>query len=189
MPIWPLTSEYESRKGEQTVKDVVADADGNVYIAGYTTNSPDRKVVHGGGYDYFLTKFDSQGVYQWSRLTGVGHPGDQTAYGVDVDSAGSIYIVGHSDEALHGVEAENSPFIIKYDSAGGLLWVDVIETTYPGVAKDIGIDSSDNIYVVGDADLLLGQKNDGYIAKYLPDGFRQWQEVFHVLNEGRELNN
>ena len=181
------TGDYSSRKGEQTVEGVVVDADGNIYIVGCTTNSPDRNVSHGGGYDYFLTKFNSNGVYEWSRLAGPGHPGDQTAYGVDVDSTGNLYIVGHSQEMLHGIEVVNGSFIVKYDGQGNLLWVDAVGSPEPGVARDVVIDAADNIYVVGETDLFGDQKNDGFIAKYHSDGFREWHEVFSTVSGRSEF--
>lgn len=179
------SSDYSSGKGVQAVEGVAVDAQGNVYITGYTTNSPDRKVAHGGGLDYFLVKFDSNGVTRWARLTGPGHPGDQTASGIDLDSLGNVYIVGNTQETLHDAAALNNSFVIKYSGQGDLLWTKILGASHPGVAKDVVVDSADNIYVVGDTDLLAGQKRDGYIAKYSPDGVREWLDVFSV-SAGRD---
>ncbi len=170
------TSDYASRKGVQKVNAVAVDAFGNVYITGSTSVSPDRNVSHGGGQDYFLVKYDSHGTYQWSRLAGPGHPGDQIAYDLALDSLGHIYLVGSTSGLLHGVSAIESGFIVKYDSDGNLQWADVIEGHRPGSAKKLVVDASDNLYLLGEVNDLTGRDLDMYLLKYDSAGLRQWYE-------------
>lgn len=171
------TSDYASRKGVQKVNAVVVDTFGNVYITGSTTVSPDRNISHGGGQDYFLAKYDSNGAYQWSRLAGPGHPGDQVAYDLALDSLGHLYLVGTSVGMLHGMESAESGFIVKYDSDGNLLWADVIEGNRPGSIKRLVIDASDNLYLLGEINVLTGRDFDIYLLKYDSAGLRQWDET------------
>ncbi len=171
-------SDYSTRKGGQNVEGVAVDAFGNVFITGYTTVSPDRNVAHGGGQDYFLAKYNSNGFYQWSRLAGPGHPGDQVAYDLDIDSTGNIYLAGFSKGTLHGLTSANSPFIAKYDTDGNLQWADVIEANRPGVVKDLVVDQFDNVYVLGEINYLTGRNKDIFLAKYDSAGAMSWFETF-----------
>ena len=171
-------SDYASRKGTQEVFDVAVDSAGNAYIVGSTTVSPDRNVSHGGGLDYFLAKYDSNGTYQWSRLTGPGHPGDQIAYTIDLDSQGNIYLAGSSVGDLHGLSSVDSGFVVKYSSSGTLLWTDVIEGSRPGRVKDLAVDQNDNVYLLGEVNELTGRDMDILLVKYNNSGERKWSESF-----------
>jgi hypothetical protein len=171
-------SDYAARKGTQEVYDVAVDSVGNVYISGATTVSPDRNVDHGGGQDYFLVKYDSNGSYLWSRLTGPGHPGDQTAYTLALDSQGNVYLAGSSQGQLHGVNSANSGFVVKYNGSGDLLWVDVIESDRPGKIKSLVVDQNDNLYLLGEVNQLTGQDLDIFLTKYNASGEREWSESF-----------
>lgn len=52
-------------------------------------------VSRGGGYDAFLTKFDSTGKVIFSTFLG-GNNDEQSLFGVKLDSSGNVYIAGAS---------------------------------------------------------------------------------------------
>ena len=51
---------------------VAVDGSGNVYVAGTTEGDLDGQTNSGGTYDTFLTKYNSSGTKQWTRLLGNG---------------------------------------------------------------------------------------------------------------------
>lgn len=90
-------------------RDVVADADGNIYIVGGTKsdnfpttpgafqrthNKTGKKIGSGGYCDAFVCKFSPDGKLIWSTL--LGGPNYDRAYAVEVDGSGFVYVSGRS---------------------------------------------------------------------------------------------
>ncbi len=69
---------------------VTADAFGNVYISGTTTDS--LAGTNAGGEDAFLAKYDAAGNLIWTRLLGTSFT--EHASGVSADGLGHIYLSG-----------------------------------------------------------------------------------------------
>jgi hypothetical protein len=94
---------YGTYLGGSSIDDgesIAVDSSGFAYIAGYTA-SPDFPIVNGdqpvigGGYDAFLVKLNTGG----SALVEsdfLGGSGNDAAYGIAVDSAGSAYLTGQT---------------------------------------------------------------------------------------------
>jgi hypothetical protein len=76
------------------------DGNGNVYITGCFSDIVDfdpgpginEHTSNGGYYDIFLSKFDSDGEFQWARTWGGVYK--DTGYGVAIDGSGNAYVVG-----------------------------------------------------------------------------------------------
>jgi hypothetical protein len=115
---------------------VDTDSLGNVYAVGYTASE-------GSGSDVVVIKFDSS----LNKLAGKRYGGAQAeyAYGIALDSADNVYIAGYTIT----LGTSGSALIVKLDSSLAL----VLSKYYGGASgdifNDIAIDSSDNIYVVG----------------------------------------
>lgn len=78
----------------------ITDADGNVYLAGYTSStgsiaSGGFQNTKGGFVDAYLAKFNSNGIRIWGTYYG----GEWDEYGVScaVDDAGGIYLAGSTE--------------------------------------------------------------------------------------------
>lgn len=91
-----------------TDASVAVAADGSVYVAGITADS---------GGDAVLLKFDPNGNLLWVRAWG-GTASD-SAGAVATHSDGSVYVAGR---ATSFGPSSAGVFILKFDSAGGLLW-------------------------------------------------------------------
>ncbi len=139
-------------------------------------------------------------VFSWARTWG-GNAAD-SVNAVAVDSAGNLYVVGQfvgavdfdPDPAIAYPLASNNDsidaFLSKFDSSGNLLWA----KAWGGIARDtaygVGVDDSDNAYVVGpyretvdfNPDPVITathtsnypSENNIYLSKFSPDGTFQW---------------
>jgi hypothetical protein len=99
-------------------KSVTTDANGNVYIAGYTYGGLDGNTLTGKN-DLFLTKYSSSGEKQFTKQM-AGVEGKQTqAWGVTTDANGNVFVAGDTDglagETLTGT---NDFLLVKFNSSG-----------------------------------------------------------------------
>src|SRR5690606_31649428 len=76
---------------------VATDSNGNVYVTGYfsgnATDFGNGSLTPVDTRDYFVVKFDGDGVFQWVQREASGS-GNVTANGVATDSNGNVYVVG-----------------------------------------------------------------------------------------------
>lgn len=73
-------------------RDIVVDASGNIYVAGYSASSD--QIPRND--DFALIKYDLFGVEQWvTRYNGPGN-GDDKASAMNIDNSGNIYVAGES---------------------------------------------------------------------------------------------
>lgn len=178
---------------------ITVDASGSAYVTG-KTNSPDFPVVnaydstYGATSDGFLTKFapDGQSLIYSTYLGGTGTPGNlETAMDVAVDSLGSAYVVGGTnqsnfpvinayDATLSGTE---DGFLTKFAPDGQSL---IYSTYLGGTGQDgisnVAVDGMGNVYLSGgtfSSDFPTqnafqtshgGGIWDGFLTKFAPDG-------------------
>ena len=158
------------------------DADGNLYVAGYTWDG--QKDADGPtGYDAVLTKFSPDGQEIWVR--NFGTPNSDYAWGVAVGSGGTVYVFGHTRGALPGQSnlGREDLYLRKFDADGNELWTRQFGTEFRDQHADVAVDGQDNVYVAGIARTALpGQtkigNEDAYIRKYSPDGDEVWTRQF-----------
>ena len=158
---------------------VATDANGNVYVAGSTTGGLDGNTLT-GTYDFFVTKYDSSGVKQYTRQLGVtGHH----TYGrsVTTDANGNVYVAGSTIGGLDGntLTGSKDSFVTKYNSSGVKQY-----TRQLGVAgrdtegNSVATDANGNVYVAGltfgglDGNTLTGTY-DLFVTKYDSSGVKQ----------------
>ncbi len=114
---------------------IVVDETDNIYITGYVT-------VAAGNTDCYTAKFNSAGVSQWSKTyDGEGNQSDK-AWGIVVDTDGSVFISGENTDASSNVNY----LTVMYSSSGDLSWAKHYNGTGNGVdvANSIGILSNSN---------------------------------------------
>jgi uncharacterized delta-60 repeat protein len=116
-----------SGSGEDKAWGVVVDETDNVYITGYINDLYN-------GFDAYTAKFDTYGTKIWESAINGSGSGEDKAWGVVVDTDGSVYITGQSADALG-----NSNYLTaKYSSAGSILW----NVSYNGTGNGSDIGSS-----------------------------------------------
>jgi hypothetical protein len=147
---------------DDTPYDIAVDSSGNSFVVGkfYGTlalgNLPPLS-ENVGNADAFLFKLDVGGVP--STAFQYGDAALQIAEGVAIDSAGNSIVVGSfkggmivGGTLLGGAGNSGSQgFVLKLNSAGAPIWLKTLGTQGKGTySHGVAVDSSDNIYVVGD---------------------------------------
>ncbi len=110
---------------------ITTDANKNISITGFAesvnaiASTGAHQMVHSGGYDFFIAKFDSNGIRQWA--TYLGGAGDDYGRGIITDVGGNIIITGHTTSsngiATAGVHQTinggfSDAFIAKFSPTG-----------------------------------------------------------------------
>jgi len=174
---------YYGGNGDDYGKSVSVDANGNIYLTGYS-NSTNNIATAGAfksnltqsefnAWDAYLVKFSNTGNRLWATYVG-GSSWDR-AESCTVDAAGNIYIAGDTSSAdgiaYNGFKSTitNSlpdGFLVKFNSAGQRLW-----GTYYGGDNSESIyacttDLGGNVYIAGRTEswtdiAFNGHKNNG----------------------------
>jgi len=128
--------------GEDEPWKLAVDADGNVYVTGYSYGV-------GSGNDCATIKYDSLGNQLWvARYNGPANLSDGAADLV-LDAAGNVYVTG-STQTGEG-DYDRDCVTLKYNSLGNELWV----TSYDGpangydAARAIALGANGNVCVTG----------------------------------------
>ncbi len=160
------------------------DADGNIYFTGEsdaTWGSPVR--AYTSGFDGYTAKLNSSGALTWNTFLG----GSGTDYGnnMTVDSAGNVYMVGNSDATwgspIRAYISDFDAYATKLNSSGALTWNTFLGGSGVDQNRDIAIDATGNIYVVGGSDATWGSPlraytggNDGFVVNLSSSGALAW---------------
>src|SRR3989344_2372152 len=130
------TRTYRSGNGAAYGYAAVTDSSGNIYVTG-------EQYTGAAGLDAFVIKYNSSGGVLWTKVYDAG--GNESGYGVAVDSSGNVYVAGRRD-------ANNGDMLLlKYDANGNLQWGGGRSYDYQGGA-DIGLGvaaDGANIYIAG----------------------------------------
>jgi hypothetical protein len=147
--------------GEDDGSSIAVDSSGNTFVAGYTycTDFPTPggyKTVLGGNLDGFLIKLSPTGSVLWG--TYIGGSKDDQCFAVTVDASGNAYITGSttSPDFPTSVTAyqplyknNNDAFVMKFNSAGALVWSTLLGGAGDDYGQAIAVDSTGNVYVGG----------------------------------------
>ena len=146
----------------------VDDVTGNVFFGG-------ANAMTGTGDTALIGKLNIDGSHAWSRSFTSNSSGTEYFLGMDVDSSGNVYAVGWCNNSSF-TNGSNDAIIVKYDTDGNLQWQRSLGHNSTDRSYEIHIDSSDNIFVVGNTT----QSGNGYVlvAKYNTSGTLQWQNSF-----------
>ncbi len=141
-------------------RSVAVDADGNVYVAGYSDKTWGVPLhAYSGDYDILIMKLNAQGAYQWHTYYGAAHDtgedGDDEGFGIALDSAGNVYVTGYSDKTWQG-DGDAAPLnahggdseymvLLSLNASGAYRWHTFFQ---PGRATAIDVNGSD-VYVAG----------------------------------------
>lgn len=179
--VWARTYNGTADSLDQA-RDIAVDAAGNVYVTGSSRST-------GTMSDIVTIKYDSLGELKW--LAQYNNP-DTTlsdgGYGIEVDVAGNVYVVGQSQ----GVGTGADIVTIKYDSLGSEQWA----MRYDGPAsnydtpsdedggKCVTMDASGNIYIAGTSSYATSatSRNDFVTIMYGPDGTEHWATHYNCCD-------
>jgi hypothetical protein len=167
--VLPTIVSYEGGSGQDMIRDVAVDAQGNFYVVGGTF-STDFHVTAGafdttqnGSCDAWVAKHAPDGTLQWATF--LGGPNYDRAYAVEVDSLGYVYVAGRAGQGFpttsgclqptfggdlnpNALYGQQDGFATKLSPDGSK----VIWSTYfggPGsdFIRDIAIDSGGNVFL------------------------------------------
>ena len=166
---------------------VATDSNGNVYVAGYTTGGLDGNALT-GNYDFFLTKYNSSGVKQYTKQLGVAGR-DTQGKSVATDANSNVFVAGSTGGGLDGNPSIGSPdfFVTKFDSNGVKQY-----TKQMGVVgrftfgESVATDTFGNVYVAGyttgglDGNARIGNQ-DFFVTKFDNGGVKQYTKQLGVV--------
>ena len=167
----PILKSYVGGLDADAIRDVGADAQGNIYLAGSTasTNFPvtinafDRTFnsTSPKRHDGFIVKLTPGGQVAWS--TYLGSPGFDRIYALEVDAQGFVYVAGRAGPgfpvtlgafqttfmggdagALYGLQ---DGFVCKFRPDGTRVFCSYFGDTDVNPVRDIAVDGTGNIYV------------------------------------------
>lgn len=191
---------------------ITVDNAGNVYWSGnfigtFTING--NAVNSFGENNFFLVKYNSNGIAQWSRKGGASsyiYDNRAFGYGLATDANGNVYASGtFRGTALFGslslTSATQFPgyfyddiFLIKYNSAGTEQWARRAGGNNSDAGRKIAVNGS-HVYITGmyvsPADFggnnITGSNQpDGFVAKYDLDG--NYQSLFRIQTSAGNTN-
>lgn len=186
-------------------QDIVLDANGNIFITGgfedevnFDGTGGNDTNVSSGDADIFITKYNSNGSYGWTKT--LGGTAEDYGQGIAVDSDGNIFITGYFQGTVnfndsggtdnHTSEGSTDIFITKYNADGTYGWTRTIGTTGDQLGYAITVDSNDYVVAIGkfsgtvNFDVTGGTDNHSstsgnvFITKYGNDGSYSWTRTF-----------
>lgn len=129
---WALRIGDGNASLDQRLHDIALDSLNNIFVCGNVTNS-----------HAYLAKISTEGEVQWQNEYQEG--GAATRFeGVACDSSDNIYVSGWANNNF------GRAHLLKSNTSGVTQWSKYWNTTYGDTAYDVVIDSSDNIYFLGD---------------------------------------
>jgi len=171
---------------------VTVDSSGNIYVTGSTKGGLDgNSNTAGSSWDFFLVKYNSSGVKQWTEqygnvaaeVLGVGGYYTDFGQGVTVDSSDNIYVTGTINYG------GNDIFLVKFYDNGTKQWTKLLGTSsddrvalgFGEIMDGVTVDSSDNIYVVGSTKGGMDNNTnsggwDFFLVKFNSSGTKQWTQ-------------
>jgi hypothetical protein len=167
-PQW--TRQFGTPESDQ-VFDIALDGSRNVIVVGETLGDLGRKQIGDG--DAFVQKRRPNGAVLWTRQFGTKH--NDIAYGVGVDRAGNIYVVGATRGNLaRPNQGGDDAFVRKYSPAGKARWTRQFGTGIADVARDVAVDRSGDVYVAGEIGRVDEGSSDGFVRRMSPAGRTRW---------------
>ena len=173
--------------GTDYIMGITTGSDGSIYVAGYTNSNPLNQQTNAGSRDGFLTKYNTNGDIQWTKLN--GGTSDDYIMGITTGSDGSIYVAGYTSSSSLNEQTQAGPdktedgFLAKYNTTGDIQWTKLIGGTSNDNIFSITTGSDGSVYVAGYTTssslngLTAAGGYDGFFAKYNTSGNLQWTEL------------
>jgi len=143
---------------------IITDDSGNVYIAGYYSDTTDFdpgvdtfNLTSNGSRDIFIQKLDALGNFIWAKS--MGGTNVDKGRSISTDASGNVYVTGNyygTSDFDPGVDSFNltssgqsDVFIQKLDAFGNFIWAKSMGGTSYDYGKSITADASGHVYVTG----------------------------------------
>jgi hypothetical protein len=205
---------------EDSVEGLASDQNNNVYAVGgsrsdtmYYMNNSMFTLKDSCDFDFFIIKYNAQGVAQWdarpenpSNYCSNGQ-GNSILMDVVTDDYGNIYAGGYfnsdtlimANDTIYKTSAlEDEVFIVKLDTSGNLIWAQAY-----GFSSDesmsLAVDGTGNVFYTGNfmnANVTIGTYNfvnsnpgtgDVLTIKFDPNGNIIWGDAAGGTNEDLTL--
>jgi hypothetical protein len=202
-----LWSTYLGGTNSEGAFGIAVDRTNFVYVTGYTRSSGWVK----GGFDPtfngaqvslgdgFVVKLTSSGLHTWS--TYLGGIGDEGAFGIAVDTATNVVVVGSTTSAgwigggynthYSGGGTNANGFVLKLNALGKYLWGTYLGGAHGESALAVAADAQHSIWVTGwtqspgwtsggantnynGGDLSDSRNEDAFVVKLSPNGGHLW---------------
>jgi hypothetical protein len=176
-------------------------ADGSIFMAGSTSIGLNGETSIGtnGSSDAFVTKYDTNGIVQWTKLLGTSN--EDVAYALTTGTDGYIYVAGNAGGDVNrnggGGSMGGQPliggkdgFISKFDpQTGAKQWTHLIGTSGSDYALGLTTGLDGAIFVSGYTPGLpfeqgLDGNHDSFLTKFQPDGTQQWTRLLGTPGDG-----
>jgi hypothetical protein len=191
-----LWSTYAGGEGMDEFRQVEMDADGNIYVSGFT--SSEGTIATAGAHqgtlvgfqNCFLQKYSPQGQKLFGTYFG-GQSADR-CYGMTREqTTGNIYLSGSSFSAgiatagthQQALASPDDGLLVKFGPDGDLLWATYFGGNGHDFIAQLDIDVHGDLVMTGhtrstngiatDMTFLPGSEN-AFIAKFSPDGYQLW---------------
>lgn len=134
IPEWSDTTFANLQPAYTSQFKMKTDKYGNVYTSGYKTDTV-------GFYKTNITKYNTNGIKQWSAIIDSSHYNTRLA----IDSSGNVYVCGARYTLPAGLH------LTKYDASGTLIWDQIFNQT--NWLHDIVIDDSNYVILASQVNL------------------------------------
>lgn len=195
--------------GNDYAYGVAVDSNNNLYVTGSFTGAspvnfnPDGSDIKSGfgteGTDIFLSKWDSSGVYQWTKV--IGGTGQDRGYRIAIDGSNNVYIAGlffssSIDFSLAGTDVHGGEgdgwyyYLSKWNADNTYGWTKTFGpvTNLRGVA--IAVTNGGDAFIAGSYNETVNFNPDGsdikttnglsdaFVSKWSASGVYQWTKAF-----------
>lgn len=170
----------------------------NLVVGGSTINSDSLssigafQEISNGGYDGFILKTDTAGIYQWSSY--FGGPADDFVQGLKIFNE-NIFSVGstNSDTLISSNNAwkifksdTTDAFLSKFNLIGERQWSTYVGANGIDEGLEVTTELNGSVFIAGITnsedslatplvqDTMFSGLTDVFFAKYLTDGFQEW---------------
>ncbi|MBA2407973.1 MAG: T9SS type A sorting domain-containing protein [Chitinophagales bacterium] len=161
------------------VHDVKVDAQGNLYMAGYTVQPQENR-------DFFTIKLNAQGDTVWTRFINGTTPGSEDEAEVcAIDNDGNLIVSGFTKNS--GTSGDYTT--VKIDAAtGDSLWLRFYDSPIHEYDKayNMQTDANGNVYLTGrtDSDPSLNSNDEATTLKYNGEGNLLWERTYAGAGNG-----
>ncbi|MBT6329255.1 MAG: hypothetical protein HOJ34_05680 [Kordiimonadaceae bacterium] len=137
---------------QTTTAAVEIDSAGNSYVVGTTGGDFDGQINGATTSDVFLSKYDSVGNLQWSRLLGASDEAE--AFDIAIDGNDNVIIAGKTNKELisSDVFSGTDSFVTKYSKSGEEIWTQQLDTIATDQANGLTVNANGDVYFTGQVD-------------------------------------
>jgi cysteine-rich repeat protein len=153
---------------------------GHLYVAG-ASNNPAPAAD-----DTLLLKIleSDQSVVWAETQDGSNLVADDSAYGVDLDDAGDIFVAG----MVQQTDTNKDIWVRKYEPDGGVSWTQIVagENNLNDIGFDVAVDNANNVVVAGRI-YVDGNGQDMWIRKFSNNlGAELWTRTFNGSDDSHD---